>query len=484
MISDPNVASLAPTVVDRTGRPAPQRGDVPLLLRFTLMAIFIFPASMVIEPIGASGTVPILLCLLLLLFWLASWLWGLHDPVPVRHPGRLAISLLLLASFASYAALYAGWTGGSTDITRAAADRWLLLLAASTALVLVVAESIRSMADALQVIRALLTGAFFCCLVGVVQFTFRVNPVEWIQAAMPGFTYNGGDTPFQIRGALMRVAGTTFHSIEFGVVASMLIPLSIWRALNDPSGRRWFHWAQTALLVFAVATTVSRSGILALMVALVVFLPFLPRVIRRRLLLASPFVVAALFLFVPGFVGTIGAALGADSSDPSIATRVNNYPRVALMLDTRPFLGAGPGNYSPPDALKILDNQYLGAIVTLGLVGLVATIAYFVLPGISAILAARAAADPVLKGLAGAVAAGTLVAAACSMTFDSLSFPVFALLYPALVGLAGGVWRLVRARATGSGDHRRPGSRHDPSPVATGRPTTDTARAHPDDEGV
>ena len=276
------------------------RGNTPLLLRFTLFAIFFFPSTMIIQPIGASGTVPILLCLVLLLVWFASWLWGLHDPIPLRHPGRIAISLLLLASFASYAALYAGWTGGSTETTRASADRWMLLLAASAALVLVTAEVIRTLADALQVVRAILTGAFFCCLVGVVQFVFRVDPMEWIQAAMPGFTDNGGDTPFQIRGALMRVAGSTFHSIEFGVVASMLIPLSIWRALHDPRGRRWFHWLQTALLVFAVTTTVTRSGILGVAIGLVVFVPFLSRLVRRGVLLAAPFVIAGVFLIVPG----------------------------------------------------------------------------------------------------------------------------------------------------------------------------------------
>lgn len=422
-------------------------GRTPLLVRFTLFAIFFFPATMVIEPIGASGTVPILLCLLLLAFWVVSWLWGLHDPVPARHPGRLAISLLLLATFASYAALYAGWTGGSDDTTRASADRWVLLLAASTALILVIAEVVRTMADALQLVRALLAGAFFCCLVGVVQFVFRVNPMEWIQEAMPGFIYNGGDTPFQIRGSLIRVAGSTFHSIELGVVASMLIPLSMWRALHDPRGRRWFHWVQTALLLFAVATTVSRSGILGLVIGLAVFVPFLPRLVRRWLLFASPVIVAGVFFVVPGFVGTISSAIGADISDPSIATRVNNYPRVVQLLDSRPVLGAGPGNYTPPDALRILDNQYLGSLVTLGLVGLAATLVYFILPGIAGVLAAKAAPDPRLRSLAAAVAAGALVGGVCSVTFDSLSFPVFALVYPALVGLGGGVWRLVRRRA-------------------------------------
>ncbi|MFN3963759.1 MAG: hypothetical protein ACK4NQ_12355, partial [Fimbriimonadaceae bacterium] len=37
--------------------------------------------------------------------------------------------------------------------------------------------------------------------------------LQFLQMAMPGFTNNGGNTTFQIRGSLMRVSGSTFHSI-------------------------------------------------------------------------------------------------------------------------------------------------------------------------------------------------------------------------------------------------------------------------------
>ena len=36
----------------------------------------------------------------------------------------------------------------------------------------------------------------------------------------------------------MRVAGTTLHPIELGVVSAMLLPLAIWRALYDGQGRK------------------------------------------------------------------------------------------------------------------------------------------------------------------------------------------------------------------------------------------------------
>ena len=431
-------------------------GNTPLLLRVTAFSLFFFPSSMIIKDIGAAGTVPMMLSCLLFVFWFASWIWRLHDPVRIRYPGRLAGGVFVLGIIASYIALYGGWTGEASTGGLAAADRWLILAFASLGLIIVAAESVRSMADMMQLVRWLLAGAFFCGLVGLVQFTLRVNPMEWVQLAMPGFTYNGGDTPFQSRGNLVRVAGSTFHSIEFGVVSAMLLPLSIWRALFDPHGWRWFHWLQTGLLVFAVAATVSRSGTLAAIIAVAVLLPFLPRVARNRTLAALPFVVVALFIAVPGFVGTLTEALGADTSDPSIATRVNNYPRVAQMIDARPWFGVGPGNYTPNGALEILDNQYLNSIVSMGIVGLVCVFIYLVLPGVAALHSARHAISPALRCLAGASAAGLAVAAICSVTFDSLSFPTFALSYPLLVGLSGAIWILVKSEGNALGLSARP----------------------------
>lgn len=420
------------------------QGGPPFLLRAVAFSVFFFPSSMVIAPMGAAGTVPLLLAAGLFVLWAASVAFGLHDPIPSRHPGRIAIGLLLLGSSASYVALYSGWSGGSTEAARSAADRWLILLLASASIVLICGETIRTVDNALLLVRSMLAGAFFCCLVAVVQFYFHVNPMQWVQLAMPGFTYNGGDTVFQVRGTFLRVAGSTFTSIELGVVSAMLLPLSVWRGMYDRTGRKWLHWTGTALLVFATAATISRSGVLGLLVGAVAFIPFLPTIARKWALVAVPAAVAALFLGIPGLISTLTGALTADGTDPSISTRTSNYPRVIEMLEARPVLGAGPGNYMPTNALHILDNQYLNAAVTMGLLGLICVAIYLLLPGVSTLHAARTARDPSLRSLAGAVAAGSLVGGVCSMSFDSLSFPVFALLYPMFVGLGGALWIMVK----------------------------------------
>jgi O-antigen ligase len=413
----------------------------------TAAAVFIFPSSMVIGPIGAAGTVPLLLALLLFFLWVGSCVFALHDPIPYRHPGRIALGLLLLGTCISYVGLYSGWTGPSTVAARAAADRWVMLLLGSAALIFVATETIRTLADAMVYVRAILAGGFFCCLVAATQFFLQINPMEWFQSVMPGFSYNGGETIFQNRGALVRVAGSTFTPIELAVVSSMLLPLSIWRGLFDTKGRKWIHWSGTFLLVFAISATISRSGILGITIALGVFIPFMPIAARKWTFVALPIVTAALFMGIPGLVSTIFTSLTPEEGDPSISTRTNNYPRVAAMFEQRPIIGAGPGNYLPENALHILDNQYLNAAVTMGIVGLSCTVAYFAIPGVAALLAARTANTPALRSLAAAVAAGGFVGMVCSLTFDSLSFPVFALTYPLFVGLGGAVWIMTKNEA-------------------------------------
>lgn len=432
-----------------SGRPGAGTVGRLWLLQAVAFSIFAFPSSMVIAPIGAAGTVPLMLAILLFVFWGAAVLFGIQNPLASGSPGRMAFCVLALATCASYAAMFSGWTGGSTVAARAAADRWVLLLVGSAGIILVASQSIKTLDDVMRIVRPLLAGAFVCSVIAVIQFFLRINPVEWIQQLMVGFTYNGGDTAFQVRGTFLRVAGTTFTSIELAVVSAMLLPLSVWRALYDQKGRKWLHWLGTCLLGFSLVSTISRSSVLGLMIIVIVFVPFLPRIARQWSVVVVPIAIALVFLTIPGVVSTLGDALTSGNSDPSISTRTNNYPRVARMIGEQPILGAGPGNFMPEFAIYILDNQYLNSAVTLGLVGMGATIVYLSVPGLATLVAARAATAGVLRCLAGAVAAGTLVATACSLTFDSLSFPVFALTFPMLVGLGCGIWKLVQDERAG-----------------------------------
>lgn len=427
-----------------TEQPSANAAGPSWILRFAAFAIFAMPAHMVLKPLGAAGHVAMLLALVLFIVWGVSILLGLHSSAASRHPGRIGLFMMLLATCITYAMMHSGFSGPSTVTGRASADRWVLLMVASAGLILVTAEVVKTTEHAMILIRSLLRGAFFCCAIAAIQFITRTDPMETLQPFMVGFTDNGGNTTFQLRGGLMRVAGTTFTPIELGVVASMTLPLSVWRCIFDPRGRKWMHWVVTASLVFAIAATISRAGMISAAVAVLVSIPFLPKIGRQWAVVVVPAAVVGLFVAVPGLMATLLGATRVNSNDPSISTRLNNYPRVEAMFLSRPVGGTGPGTYLPENALELLDNQYLHSAVDMGAIGMLAVLVYFTLPGLTTLQAARHAASPSLRCLAGAVAGSLLIAIPASAIFDSLSFPVFALLYPLMVGLGGAMWILVK----------------------------------------
>jgi O-antigen ligase len=242
----------------------------------------------------------------------------------------------------------------------------------------------------------------------------------------------------------MRVAGTTMHPIELGVVSAMLLPLAVWRGLYDRKGRKWLHWAVVGLLVAANAMTVSRSGLISLAIALVITIPFLPRVAKQWAAVVVPLTVAALFIGVPGLISTMLNASTAGSTDSSITYRTDDYPLALRMVADRPWFGSGPGTWIPARPKDNFDNEYLLVAVTMGVIGLIGFLAYLLVPALAALTAARNAQGQELKLLAAAAAAAGLISTVTSGTFDSMSFGVFALLCPFFIGLSGASWRMVK----------------------------------------
>ena len=102
-----------------------------------------------------------------------------------------------------------------------------------------------------------------------------------------------------------------------------------------------------------------------------------------------------------------------------------------------PWFGHGGGTYIADDSLLIFDNQYLQTVVELGLVGATALAAFFLLPSFAVLVATARSRTPELRVLCAALAGAGLAGAACSLTFDSLSFPMFVNVYALVIGLTG-----------------------------------------------
>ena len=422
----------------------------PVVLGVVLLATLVLPSYMVLPAFGASGSVGQLFALGVFALWLMASALGLHNPLQYGHPGRAAMLFWVLASCASYAAMFAGFSGANDEAGRAAADRWLILVAAGAGVTLATAETVRTIEGVKYVCRWVMAGAAFCCVVALVQFSLRINPMEWVASLMMGFKDNGSGTAFQSREAFMRVAGTTMHPIELGVICSMLLPLSAWWGLFDTAVRWWLRAALPVLLFAGNVITVSRTGLIGLAVAAAILVPYLPVLARRWAVVFIPLAAVSMFLFVPGMVSTFFSSATAGASDASITYRTDDYPLAWQLFFERPWLGLGPGTWIPADAKDIFDNQYLLTVATMGGIGLVALLSYFLAPLFASLTAAHHTQTAEIRSLGGAVGAALLVAAVSAGTFDALSFQTFALICPFFVGLSGVVWLIVKKQLAGS----------------------------------
>jgi O-antigen ligase len=420
------------------------RSHAVLMLQLFALTVMVFPSDAVIAAIGATGYLAALIGMFVLAVFLAASLFGLHNPLEHRHPIRGLLCLLWLSALASYVLMDRSVLTGTE---MASADRMLIQLAVITGVALVAAECLGSLHDIRRVLRILCWGGAFCGVVAALQFWISLDISPYLRE-LPGFSLNFDNPGIVDRAALNRVAGTAIHPIELGVVAGMLLPLAIYLAIfdTDRSARR--RWLPVVLIGVGISTSVSRSAIIAAGVALAVLVVLMPTRQRLVALGAVPIAVVVAFMSAPGLIGTLSEFFGAGTSDPSVATRVNDYPLVERLVHEAPWFGHGGGTYIVDNAFDILDNQYLKTAIELGLVGVIALAAYFLVPTIIALVARRRSGDPELRLLCAALAGAALAAALCSLTFDSLSFPMFANVHALVIGLVGAGWRLAaRERA-------------------------------------
>ncbi|MCZ2813422.1 O-antigen ligase family protein [Modestobacter sp. VKM Ac-2979] len=199
------------------------------------------------------------------------------------------------------------------------------------------------------------------------------------------------------------------------------------------------------ILLVAFPFGVSRAGMVALVVGLLVYAVFLTAQQRFRLLIAGIAAMASAYVFAPAVVGTLIDTVTGSTEDGSVQARLNDYPVAVARVALSPWLGGAPVNENL--RLNVLDNQWLLTLVTSGILGVVSLV---ILWGGGATWAARTAlsaqSGSMNRSFNGALAA-TLVAAAVSAgTFDYLAFQQVTFLTFLLLGLVGSYRRQEFAR--------------------------------------
>jgi hypothetical protein len=429
---------------------------VPMLQIFAF-SVMVFPSDTVIKAIGAGGYVAAIFAYLMFVSYIATVLFGVHNPLDYRSPVRIALCGLWIASLASYALMDRTLLSSAQQ---SSADRWLIQLAGVSGVILVASEFLRSLEDIHRVLRPLVWGGAFCGLVAALQFWLRRDITPYLRHILPGFRLNNavGAIAIGSRSGLNRVVGTATDPIEMGVVAAMLLPLAVYLAMHDTERSPIKRWIPVFFITIAIPVAISRAAILGAVSALVVLIVSLPPARRLTAIAAIPLALGGIFLAAHRLLGVLKRYFLLGTSDNSISHRVDNYPYVAHLVSEAPQFGQGggtyiAGSYSDLGASHILDNQYLDSAIELGLVGVVLMAFYLLWPTLTAFAARRRTSDQRLRDLCAALAGAGLAGVVCSATFDSFGFPMFVMVEALVVGLIGAAWLLANGAGGVVGEH-------------------------------
>jgi hypothetical protein len=306
---------------------------------------------------------------------------------------------------------------------------------------------VRSKRTVENLAKVLVAGTAVVAAFSIVEQRAGFNVFDHVGSVIPFLQFNG---PVEAdRAGLIRAVGSSGHPIELGVVLALALPLGL--ALVFGSGRRW--WIPTTVVAIGVMSAVSRTPILVLVAAGLVLFWLKPRDVKRLLPLVVPLVIVVK-LAVPGSMATlknaffpVGGLVEEQSAyyreaDPLLAGgRIRQLGPMLGEASRRPVLGQGfatrqTGFDNPLRNAPILDNQWLGLLLELGIVGVVGWAALFVGSARRLGRAARRRAGP--DGWLAAGLAASIVGFGVAMfTFDGFAFIQATFVFWILISLSG-----------------------------------------------
>lgn len=421
--------------------PAPAAGrgwDAVSVLTVGLVLNCALPSYLSISALGPLGR-PGVVWFLGAVLW---WEWSqLQRPFPLEvqpQPARRFLFLFLGVMLASYG--LNNLAGLPADEARAA-DSGLLKGLSWVGIFLIANDGITDRERLLVLLRRVAAIGALMSTLGLLQFFTGQSFISSLY--IPGFTAGTDFDNIQSRAGFLRAAGTASHPLEYGVVLCMSLPIAITLALHDAKGKAVLRWLSVGAVLAASALSVSRSALIGIATALIVLLPSWSRTARLRAGIVLAAGSLGMYLFVPGMVGTVRGLFTGLSEDSSTQSRTDSYAAAADLVSRNPFAGRGFGTFLP--SYRILDNEYLLLLIELGIVGLCSFV-LLVLSGIyCCVRACRGSKDPLLRQLCFALIASLSAGAVMFAFFDALSFPMAASYMFLALGVAGALWRIVRA---------------------------------------
>jgi hypothetical protein len=307
--------------------------------------------------------------------WIATML---IDPLARFRRTGLEYPLLgfVLATFLSDAANIGRVTSiGVGDVV----VKKLTFLVSFVLVVYLVASTVTRRKDLDTLLKWLVGGGALVAIMALYESRTGVNYFNQLHSVLPILHYNGPLVATDDDGRGLRAYASSEHPIALSAALVMLIPLAVYLAQRTGQ-KRW--WGATAFLTIAVFSTVSRTGILMMLVVLITYAVLKPASLRRALPALVPLLVIVQFA-VPGSLHSLRTAFfpegGLIEQQKSGAGthgsgRIADLgPALAEWSDT-PLFGQGNGTrisdvLDPRQNAPILDNQWLGTLMETGALG-------------------------------------------------------------------------------------------------------------------
>lgn len=417
-------------------------GDPATVVSVTVLTGFVVPSRYIVEALGDAGAPVTMLSVGCFAWWLSSRVAGTSGLATGYNPIRLSGFLLMGSVLASY---IAAWTRPLSGIEGRNADRTLIVWFGYLGVLLLTTDGILTRQRLDSMLRRTIVGASYMSMVGALQFFIKLDLTNIL--VPPGLSFNTPEfTSNFLRSDFKRIAGTTMHPIEFSVVAAAILPIAIHYAFNDTHRSLLARWAPVAIIGFSVPLSVSRSGMLGLILVSIFIVPTLPANRRLVLMAVGGAVGFAMTVAVPGLLGTLKTFFLLGSADDSISARTQDYKLVTEFFNHSPWWGHGFATFVPSQ-YDFLDNQYLLTIIEAGLIGLIG-LALFFFGGIATARSIRKhSTDRPTRDLAQALMASIIVHLFTFATYDAMVFRTTGLTLFLAMGSLGSLWRMVHQEA-------------------------------------
>jgi len=230
------------------------------------------------------------------------------------------------------------------------------------------------------------------------------------------------DTPDSI--GRLNVLGPTDQPLELAALLAMVLPFALIGTIEAATKRRKIFYAIAVGLLLAAGVATSRkTSLVAPAAGILLLAVYRPRTILRSLLGLGLVLGVLVHVTSPGALGSVLEQLepGHVNTVATTTDRVARYDAVRPDILSHLLIGRGYGSYDP-HKYRILDNEYLGVLIAVGALGLVA---YFAILLTMMRLAHRTirGPDPRRSALALAALASVGVILVASALFDVFSFP-------------------------------------------------------------